>query len=329
MLGVTLDRHDVDRLGFVRVHVDRKAEIARQIAADFAPRVTRVVAAHHVPVFLHEEHVGARGVHGDAMHAMADLRVLIGNLSRSQAAVDRAPGGAGIVTTKRACRGDRGEDAPRIFWVEQNRVQAHAARARLPGGARRVRAQAGEFTPVLSAVIRAKERRVFDARVHRIAIGQRRFEMPHARELPRMRRAVVPLMRAGHAVVDELIADRFPGAATVVGALHHLTRPTAALRGVEPIGIDRRSLYVVDLPTCKVRAAHAPRIPLAVRIENERAFARADQYTYAAHALGIRGLAGTRLAGRATIVSPVGEASCRSRLVKRLMTSRASKTCRR
>ena len=39
----------------MRVHVDRETEIARQISADLAPRITRIIAAHHVPVLLHAE----------------------------------------------------------------------------------------------------------------------------------------------------------------------------------------------------------------------------------------------------------------------------------
>ena len=41
VLGVALDRHDVDRLRLVRVHVDHEAEIGRQVAADFAPQSRR------------------------------------------------------------------------------------------------------------------------------------------------------------------------------------------------------------------------------------------------------------------------------------------------
>ena len=59
MLGIALDRHDVDRFRFVRMHVDGKAEIGGQIAADLMPHVTRIIAAHHVPVLLHVKHLGA------------------------------------------------------------------------------------------------------------------------------------------------------------------------------------------------------------------------------------------------------------------------------
>ena len=83
VLGVALDRHDVDRLRLVRVDVDDEAEIGRQIAADLVPVIAGVVAAHHVPVLLHEERVGPRRVHRDAVDAVADFGVRIGNVLAS------------------------------------------------------------------------------------------------------------------------------------------------------------------------------------------------------------------------------------------------------
>ena len=122
-----------------------------------------------------------------------------------------------------------------IARVEQDRVQAHAAGAGLPVRTRAVAAQAGKLLPGLPAVGRAEQRRVLDAGVDGVRIGQRRLEVPDALELPRVRRAVVPLVRAGNAVVDELVADRLPGLAAVVRALDHLPEPAAGLRGVEPV----------------------------------------------------------------------------------------------
>ena len=87
--------------------------------------------------------------------------------------------------------------------------------------------------PGLPAVGRAEQRGVLDAGVDGVRIGQRRLEVPDALELPRVRRAVVPLVRAGHAVVGELVADRLPGLAAVVGALDHLAEPAAGLRRVD------------------------------------------------------------------------------------------------
>jgi hypothetical protein len=56
-------------------------------------------------------------------------------------------------------------------------------------------------------------------------------EMPDTGELPRMRRAVVPLMGARRAVVHEAVAHRLPGETAAVGATlshHHPTGPERA-----------------------------------------------------------------------------------------------------
>ena len=65
--------------------------------------------------------------------------------------------------------------------------------------------------------------------------------MPNAFELPRMLRAVVPLVRAGVALVGELVADRLPRFAAVVGPLDLLTEPATALRRDERSGLPLRS----------------------------------------------------------------------------------------
>ncbi len=134
MLGVALDRDHVDRLGLVCMHVDGKPEVGWKIAADFAPGVAGVVTAHDVPMLLHEHHAGARGVHRDAVDAVADLGRRLGNVLRPQAAVYRPPALAGIIAPERAGGRDGDEDPIRIGGVEQDRVQAHAAGARLPLG---------------------------------------------------------------------------------------------------------------------------------------------------------------------------------------------------
>ena len=85
--------------------------------------------------------------------------------------------------------------------------------------------------------------------------------MPYTLELPRMLRAIVPLVRGercagfGGDVIDELVAlplgEAFggrgrlarrgprlvPGSAAVVGALNNLSEPATRLRRVDPIRI--------------------------------------------------------------------------------------------
>ena len=211
MLRVALDRHDVDRLRLVRVHVDREAEIGRQVAADFVPRVAGVVAAHHVPVLLHEQHVRAatgawrcdarsgrprrrgREMYCDFSPRLIGFQVLPPSSVRNAPAAEMAMKiRSGLVGSSRiVCR--HMPPAPGCQSLS-----------------RAVLAQARQLVPVLAAVGRAEQRGVFDAGVDRVGIGQRRLEMPDALELPRVLRAVVPLVRAGHAVVDELVAAPAP-----------------------------------------------------------------------------------------------------------------------
>ena len=91
--------------------------------------------------------------------------------------------------------------------------------------------------------------------------------MPDSLELPGVRRAVIPLVSAGDAVVFELVADRLPSLAAVVGALDLLPEPAAALRRVQPVRVNGRALDVVDLPARKVGTADIPalRLPSEVR----------------------------------------------------------------
>ena len=104
--------------------------------------------------------------------------------------------------------------------------------------------------------------------------------MPDALELPGVRRAVVPLVSAGYAVVLELVADRLPGLAAVVGSLDHLPEPAAGLRRIQPVRVDGRAFQVVDLPARKVGAADIPPLALAVGCQDERPLPRADQDSY-------------------------------------------------
>ena len=221
-------------------------------------------------------------MHRDAVNAVADLGVRVGNLFGPQSAVDRLPGLAGVVAPERARCRDGDEDPSGLARIEEDRVQAHAAGAWLPKvtlGA----AQSGKFLPGLAAVHGAEQGGVFRAGVDGIGIGERRFEMPDSLELPRVLRAVVPLVGAGDAVVDELVPDRLPRFAAVFGALNHLAEPAAGLRRIEPVRINGRALEVIDFPAGKVGAADLPLFALAVRGQDERALAGADQYSDCAH----------------------------------------------
>src|SRR4030095_13615335 len=212
MFGVALDRHDVDSLWLMRVNVDRETEVGRQIAADLMPRLAGVIAAQDVPVLLHEQHIRTRGMHRDAMNAVADLASRIGNIKRMQAAIDRLPSLAAVIRAKRASRRNRDKDSFWVTWIENDGVQAHPAGARLPRRTGAVAAQSRKLLPRPTAVGRAEQGGVLNTGIDCVRIGQRRFEMPDSLELPRMCRAVVPLMRGerlarfGRCIVNKLVA---------------------------------------------------------------------------------------------------------------------------
>src|SRR5206468_3683074 len=169
-----------------------------------------------------------------------------------------------------------------------------------------VLAQARQLMPRFAAIGRAEQRCVFDSGVNGVGIAQRWFEMPHSLELPRMLRAVVPLVSAGNTVVDELItfglwhsvssgcrlAGRctrlHPRLAAIIRALDDLPKPRAALRRIQPVRINRRTFDVVNLPTRKVRATNIPSFALAVRCQHECALPCANQYSYFTHSLFLR-----------------------------------------
>src|SRR5204862_2677432 len=117
----------------------------------------------------------------------------------------------------------------------------------------------------------------------RLHMSSRRVWGSDARELPRVLRAVVPLMCAGNAVVGELIADRFPGLPTVVRALHYPPVPTGGLRRVHPVWIGRRRVQVVDLPAREQRALDVPTVTRSLRCQDERAFPRTHAEPHSAH----------------------------------------------
>src|SRR5688572_33082969 len=98
-----------------------------------------------------------------------------------------------------------------------------------------------------------------------------------------MRGAIVPLVGTGHAVVHELVADRSPGLAPVIGSLHRLTEPSAALRGIDAVRLGGGPLRVVNLPPGEVGAADAPAVALAVGGKDECPLSGADQNPDRAH----------------------------------------------
>src|SRR6266478_5970771 len=124
--------------------------------------------------------------------------------------------------------------------------------------------------------------------------------MPNALELPRMLRAVIPLMRARDSVVNKLVAlgflhtvrafqflgttsGRVPGFSSVIGALNDLAKPRTGLRCVYSARIDRRTFHVINFPTRKMGPADFPTFARAIGCQDERALSCADQNSDCAH----------------------------------------------
>src|SRR5438128_1769981 len=81
----------------------------------------------------------------------------------------------------------------------------------------------------------------------------------------------------------EALVDRLPRLAAVARTLDELSEPPGALRGIEAVRIRRRSLDVVHLPAAEMRPVDLPSIALAVRGQDERAFARPYEHSHTAH----------------------------------------------
>src|SRR5258705_3921443 len=126
-------------------------------------------------------------------------------------------------------------------------------------------AESGKLQPRLSSISCAEYCGVFHPGVNGIRIAERWFKVPDPLEFPRVRRAVIPLMSAGNAVVNKFVTYRLPRLAPVIRALDLLPEPAAGLRRIYPIRINGRAFQMVNLPTSKERAADIPPLPFPIR----------------------------------------------------------------
>ncbi len=104
VLRVALDRDHIDGLRLVRVHVDHEPEVGGQVAADLVPRIAGVIAAHDIPMFLHEQRSRTRPVHRNPVHAVADFGRRFRHNLGVQPFVDRPPRRARVVSPEHARR---------------------------------------------------------------------------------------------------------------------------------------------------------------------------------------------------------------------------------
>lgn len=114
------------------VDIDDKPEVRWKITTDFVPGISRVVAAHHIPVLLHEQYVRTSRMHGQPMDTVADLGIGIGNMLRRQSFIDRPPRLASVVRPEGTSRRNRDENSSSMDGIQQNRMQAHSPRSGHP-----------------------------------------------------------------------------------------------------------------------------------------------------------------------------------------------------
>src|SRR3982750_4400836 len=93
----------------------------------------------------------------DVVNAVADLRFRVGNIFRMQSLIDRFPRLSAIIGAERSGRRDRDENALRIFWREENRVEAQSTSTGLPFRAGPMTAQSGQLLPILTAILRFEQ----------------------------------------------------------------------------------------------------------------------------------------------------------------------------
>src|SRR5271165_7072137 len=126
------------------------------------------------------------------------------------------PAHAIVIAAEHPCSRYGDVDALGVAGIDDDRVQTHPPGTWLPRGASAMLAESRDLSPALTAIGGAEESRVLNSGKDGVGIGQRWFEVPDPREFPRVGRAVVPLVRAGRALVLKLVAHRLPRRPTVV-----------------------------------------------------------------------------------------------------------------
>ena len=210
MLGVALDRDDVDRFRLVRMDIDRESEIGGRLPLTSCQDSPASSLRMTSQCFCMNNTPGRDGC--IAMRwTQCPTSASGSGISywRLQSPLIGCQVWPRVIGPKCAGRRDRDENPLGPAGIQNDGVQAHAARARLPEMPLALR------SPGSSCQVRPpsgpEQRGVLRPGVNGVWVCRRGFEMPDALELPGMLRAVVPLVGAGHAVIVELVSDRLPG----------------------------------------------------------------------------------------------------------------------
>src|SRR5579863_6593560 len=101
--------------------------------------------------------------------------------------------------------------------------------------------------------------------------------MPDSLKRPWVRGSVVPKVSAWISLVGEFVPDGNECFAAVVGALDLLAEPSAGLRNIKPIRINRRTFEVINLPPAEMWALDVPMFTLCVGTQDESPLPRTCQ----------------------------------------------------
>ena len=191
-------------------------------------------------VVLEVEALGITRVPGHLVHALAELGLgVVGQEARDDAPVAGLPGRAAVVAAVHAGGRDGDQEARRVARVEEHRVEAEAAAARLPPRPVGVVPQPLHEGEGAAAVVAAEQGRRFDAGVEDVRLVDRaRCQLPDAGQ------GSVAAGREGER--RPLVLG--PGGSEVVGAAQHGT-PVVADRadeqpGARPTGVDAGRVHL-------------------------------------------------------------------------------------
>ena len=247
---------------------DSKAEVGRDAVRDVGPRLAAVIGAVKAPVVLQEHPLRARLRLRHLVDALAELRMLVWEEVGADALVRRPPAFARVFRHVHAGGRDRHTNARRVARIEQDRVQAQPAAARLPLRPLRMIPEPFDEVPRIARIGRLEQRRRLDAAVDRV-----RFRIASGDDLPDI---LQRCFRAfGKAYVRHFRIG--PVLAEIVARPQQRSPMHAGRSGPDAVASEAAVVsHAVDRAAGEVRPADLPLFARLAGAEDERAFHRPD-----------------------------------------------------
>src|SRR5229473_4448531 len=147
---VRLERQRIDRVQIVGMHRHRKSKVRWYAPGDVAPRIAAIVAAVQSEMVLEKQAIRARGVAHHLVHALAKLRILLGQELRPDSLVAGFPRAAAIHRPVNPGGGDRHQHPLGVRRVGDDRMQAQSPASRLPSASMRMIEKSADQRPILA-----------------------------------------------------------------------------------------------------------------------------------------------------------------------------------